>query len=134
MRNPISSLIAYGKVLLSYVGKPQLLQIQGSGTVRDKVQHAQAYGFCSRPLVGAEAVTLNLGGNAAQSICIVVSDRRYVMQLAEGEVALHDDQGQQIYLTRDGIVIQSPLAINVQAPKIEMLGDVYINGIRQVGN
>ena len=134
MRNPIGSLIAYGKVLLSYVGKPQTLQIQGNGTVRDKVQHAQPYGLCVRPLAGAEAVMLNLAGNAAQSICIVVADRRYVMQLAEGEVALYDDQGQKIHLTRAGIDIQSPLAINMQAPRVDMNGDVYINGIRQVGS
>ena len=139
MRNPIAALVSYGKLLLSYTGKPQTLQIEGNGTVRDKVHHAQPYGFCSRPLEGAETVTLNIAGNAAQSICIVVSDRRYVLDLAEGEVAIHDDQGQKVHLTRDGIVITGSSVV-INSPKVSMSGDinldgnVKINGIKQVGN
>lgn len=140
MQKPLSSLISYGKLLLSYMGKPQAIQIEGSGTVRDKVHHAQPYGFCSRPLAGAEAITLNMGGNAAQSICIVVSDRRYVMELEAGEVALHDDQGQYVSLTREGIIIKSAQQVTIDSPKVAMSGsisldgDVKINGIKQVGN
>ena len=142
MANPLQSLISYGKVLLTYPGKPQQVQISGNtGTVRDKVHHAQPYGLSARPLAGAEAVTLNIGGDAAQSICILVADRRYVIEaLEEGEVALHDDQGQAIHLTRDGIVIKSDKLVTIDSPKVAMSGEITlngtikINGITQVGN
>ncbi len=137
----IKSLISYGKLLLTHPGKPQKAQIDGNmGTVRDKVHHAQPYGLSARPLTGAEAVTLNIGGDAAQSICILIADRRYVMDLAEGEVALHDDQGQYVSLTRDGIIIKSAQQVTIDSPKVAMSGQismtgvVKINGITQVGN
>lgn len=134
-------MIAYGKLLLSYPGKPQQLQVEGNtGTVRDKVQHVQPYGLTVNPLPGAEAVTINMGGDAAQSLCIVVADRRYVMELEQGEVALHDDQGQSVHLTRSGIIITSDKLVRIDSPSVEMSGKinltgiVKINGITQVGN
>jgi phage baseplate assembly protein V len=144
MANPaqaIKSLVSYGKLLLTYAGKPQQVQVEGNvGTVRDKVHHAQPYGFSSRPLAGAECVTLNMGGNAAQALCILIADRRYVLELAEGEAALHDDQGQAVHLTRDGIVIKSDKKVTIDSPEVEMSGKINltgvikINGITQMGN
>lgn len=135
------SMIAYGKLLLSYPGKPQQLQVEGNtGTVRDKVQHIQPYGLSVNPLVGAEVVTINMGGDAAQSLCIVVADRRYVMALEQGEVALHDDQGQSVKIARDGIIITSNKLVRIDSQEVSMSGKinlngvVKINGITQVGN
>lgn len=129
------SMIAYGKLLLSYPGKPQHLQVEGNtGTVRDKVQHTQPYGLSVTPLAGAEAITINMGGDAAQSLCIVVADRRYVMTLAQGEVALHDDQGQHVHITRSGIVITSDKLVTIDTPVVRCTGDVEISGISFLGH
>lgn len=129
------AMIAYGKLLLSYPGKPQQLQLEGNtGTVRDKVQHVQPYGLSVNPQAGAEAVTINMGGDAAQALCIVVSDRRYVMELAQGEVALHDDQGQSVHLTRSGIIITSDKLVTIDTPVMRCTGDVEISGISFLGH
>ncbi len=41
-----------------------------------------------------------------RSGCVVVADRRFRLKgLARGEVALYDDQGQSVTLTRAGIVV-----------------------------
>lgn len=131
----ISQWVTYGKLLLSYVGKPQQVQLAGnSGTVRDKVHHAQPYGLSARPTKGAEAVVVNLGGDVAQSICILIADRRYVLELEEGEAALHDDQGQKVHLTRSGIVIESREPVHLNTPKVICSGDVIISGISFLGH
>lgn len=56
-----------------------------------------------------------VGGLRSHGIVIAVEDRRYRMTgLQSGEVALYDDLGQQVYLTREGILIKSPGTISLQ--------------------
>nr|DAZ55836.1 MAG TPA: baseplate protein [Caudoviricetes sp.] len=38
----------------------------------------------------------------------MTADRRYRLQVQEGEVAIFDDQGQRVYLKRDGINVVTP--------------------------
>lgn len=71
----------------------------------DDVEMMQQYGFVSAPLEGAEAVAGFIGGNRDLGIIIATHDRRYRLVLQGGEVAIHDDQGQKIHITRDGIVL-----------------------------
>ncbi|MGE4406036.1 phage baseplate assembly protein V [Pseudomonas sp.] len=73
-----------------------------SGEVRDRVERWEDYGLTSHPIPGAEALVLALGGSTDHSAVVKVGDRRYrLVNLAEGEVALYDDQGQVIHLKRD---------------------------------
>ena len=71
--------------------------------VADDVEHFQPYGFTARPFKGAEGIHLALGGSRAGGVVICVADRRYRLTgLAEGEVAIYDDQGSKIHLKREG--------------------------------
>lgn len=82
--------------------------------VQDEVEHFQPYGLTAHPLAGAEGVALSVGGLRSHAIVVAVGDRRYRLTgLAAGEVALHDDQGQKVHLTRDGIVISSAQGISM---------------------
>jgi len=73
-----------------------------AGEIRDKVERWQDYGITSHPHPGAEALVLALGGNTDHGAVIRVDDRRYrLVGLAQGEVALYDDQGQVLHLMRD---------------------------------
>jgi phage baseplate assembly protein V len=72
------------------------------------IERMQGYGLTSHPKPGAEVLVISLGGNAAHSIVIQTEDRRYRLTgLAEGEVALYDDQGQRLYLNRDRVLLLS---------------------------
>lgn len=74
--------------------------------VPDDAEHFQHYGFTSVPLPGAEGIGLAVGGSSGHTVVINVDDRRYRLQaLAAGEVALYDDLGHKLHLTRTGIVI-----------------------------
>ncbi len=58
----------------------------------------QHYGFTSRPLAGAEGITIREGN------CFYViaeDDRRYRIAIENGEVCIFDDQGQAVHFKRD---------------------------------
>lgn len=94
--------------LVNAKGKLQALQIRMlAGEVKDGVEHLESYGFTSHPHDGAEGVAVFPGGDRSHGVVIVVADRRYRMQgLKAGEVALHDDQGQCVHMTREGMVVK----------------------------
>jgi phage baseplate assembly protein V len=110
------------------------LTIQGlqvtalNGEVRDDVERFQQWGFTSVPLPGAEGVMVAVAGNHDHGIVIAVEDRRYrLLGLASGEVALYDDLGQKVHLTRTGIVVHST-HILLDAPLVETTLDLHVGG------
>lgn len=89
-------------------GGLQIVQVAiQAGVARDKVERFQQYGITSVPYPHAECVTLSVGGNTDHQVVINVDDRRYRMHgMQTGEVAVYDDQGMSVHLTRDGIVVR----------------------------
>jgi phage gp45-like len=84
-------------------------------TNREYFQH---YGLTSRPRPGAEVIIITEGG---QIVAIASDDRRYRIGLEEGEVALYDDLGQKVHLSREGMVVSSPVKITATAPEVEIV-------------
>ncbi|KPC53033.1 Bacteriophage Mu Gp45 protein [Amantichitinum ursilacus] len=114
----IGNLVARGGVLLVTSGsKMQSLQVSLlADEPKDNIEHFEPYGYTACPQQGAEALALFMQGERSHGVVIAVADRRYRMKgLKAGEVALYDDQGQSVYLTRAGIVINGagkPLTVN----------------------
>ncbi|EME69710.1 bacteriophage Mu Gp45 protein [Paramagnetospirillum caucaseum] len=75
------------------------------------------YGISTRPHPGAEALMLFLAGLRSNGVVVRLYDRRYTISLEYGEVAIHDDKGQKVHLTRTGIAVTSPLDITVASAK-----------------
>lgn len=98
----------------------------------EAVEHIQPYGLTSHPKPGAEVVMVAIGGIRSAGIVIAAGDRRYrLTSLEEGEVAIHDDQGQKVHLTRDGILISSALGVSIETEgdfSIAAEGAVSIDG------
>ncbi|MDB5432433.1 MAG: bacteriophage Mu Gp45 protein [Caulobacter sp.] len=88
----------------------QTAQVEGLDDERhDEVPHLQPYGMSARPKAGAVGVMLALGGQRGEGVILIVGDHRYRLTgLEEGEVAIHDDQGQVIHLKRSGIDLYTP--------------------------
>ncbi|WP_052507991.1 phage baseplate assembly protein V [Sphingomonas hengshuiensis] len=81
----------------------------------DGVEHFQTYGLSVHPHPEAEGVLLSVGGRRGNSIVIAVGDRRYRLKgMQAGEVALYDDLGQVVRLTRDGILISSAQGVTIE--------------------
>ncbi len=79
--------------------------------IRDDVEHVEPYGFTSEPLKDGlpEAFALFFDGDRSHGIVFCVADRRYRLKsLQAGEVAIYDDLGQKVHLTRTGIEIVTP--------------------------
>lgn len=95
-----------------------------NGNGPTEVERFQQYGFTARPKAEAtEVLVVHLGGNPDHPIIIAVDDRQYRLQgLAEGEVAIYDDQGQTVHFKRDAIWCESPTKVVAKAPRIN-LGD-----------
>jgi phage baseplate assembly protein V len=111
----------------------QTLQIElASDEAQDGVEHFQPYGLAYKPHVGAEAIAMAVGGLRSHAVVLTVTDRRYRLKaLKDGEVALYDDQGQKLLLGRDGILIETPKDISIQAEgdfNVEAGGAVSIKG------
>jgi len=77
-----------------------------AGQKKAGIEHLEPYGFTSRAKYGAEAIILFPDGDRSHAVAITVADRRYRMKgLKTGEVAIYDDLGQSVTLTRTGIVV-----------------------------
>lgn len=99
--------------------------------VPDDVEHFQHYGFTSVPHAGAEGIALAIGGSTGNTVVINVDDRRYRLKaLPDGEVALYDDLGHKVHLTRDGIVIDGAgqLVTMVNLAKLRVEADIDATG------
>lgn len=135
--NKIRNLIGTGVVKLFYPDRElQEAQVKmQTGETRDELEHAMPYGFSHLPHTDSEAITLFPGGDRGFGIVINVHDRRYRFKLNQaGEVALYDDLGQSVHLTRNGIVLTSPQKITIDAPETHIPNtltvgdDAVING------
>lgn len=83
---------------------------------RDGMERVQDYGFTSVPLAGMQPIAVFFGGDRSNGVVIACADRRYRLKgLQSGEVALYDDLGQKVHLTRSGVVVETPLDATVKA-------------------
>lgn len=118
-------------------GATQVLQLDfGAKEVQDGRYRLAEYGFTSMPLPGADAAVVFLGGDRSAGIVIATGDRRYRLKgLAPGEVALYDDLGHVVKLSRSGIAINGGghnLTIT-NAPKVTVDGDIEVTGDVRAG-
>lgn len=105
-----------------------------AGETRDDVERSQDYGFTSVPLAGMQPIAVFIGGDRSNGIVLAVADRTYRLKnLKAGEVAIYDDQGQSVHLTREGIVIRGagkPVTITdtpkvrAETPMLECTGEI----------
>ena len=143
----LGNLFARGRVAAVKAStRMQTLQVELlAGEVKDRLEHFEPYGFTSCPHPGAEAAAAFLDGDRSHGIVLVVADRRYrLTTLAEGEMAIHDDLGQKVHLTRAGIVVkgaglpvlitdtprvtvEAATSIKLDAPDVQITGNLVVN-------
>lgn len=122
----------------------QLLFAQGEGTLigADKVQarvlddevlsnlaRVEPYGFSYRPKSGCQTYLVFPSGDRAQGVVLIIGDKRYQMDLAEGEVGLHDDEGNWVHIKRGGVVeVKAATKVISDTPLFETTHDAKIGG------
>lgn len=104
-------------------GPAQTVQVTFlKGETRDGMERPQDYGFTSHPLPGMQPFAGFFGGDRSNGFIIAMCDRTYRIGLQGGEVAMYDDLGQSVHLTRGGIVVKGaglPVTIT-DTPRIRM--------------
>jgi phage baseplate assembly protein V len=95
------------------------------GEVHDDVEVIRQYGFTGNPPPGVGGVVAFVGGNRDHGLVIAVDDRQYRMKgLKTGEVAIYDDQGQFVHISRDGIIAKGKTVIVEATEKLTMKSPV----------
>lgn len=146
MARRIGNLLARGVVTAVTEGsRLRSLQVRMmAGEIKDDIEHFEPYGYTSRPLPGAEHVSAFFDGDRSHGVTLIVADRRYRLAgLEAGEVALFDDLGHVVHLTRTGIVIDggghnvtvtNAPQINLDTPKVVCSGDMDVTGNLKAAN
>ncbi|NVM78910.1 phage baseplate assembly protein V [Duganella sp. SG902] len=117
---------AFRAVLTTVDSSTPIQLIQGEALAGEQLQDnelMQHYGFTSVPLPGTQLAVLPIGGKTAHGIVIACEHTQYRLKgLQGGEVAIYDDLGQFVHLTRDGIVVNGGgLKVTVtNTPEIEL--------------
>lgn len=118
--------------LVKAAGAVQLVQLDGlSGEQLQDAELFQHYGYTSNPPAGSMCIVLPIGGKTAHGIIIATEHGTYRLKsLAPGEVAIYDDQGQKIHITRAGIVVDGggkPVTVqNVSTLDVTTTGAVNV--------
>lgn len=116
------------------LGTQELQVALFGGEVIDRVKSILPYGFTHHPHGGSEVVVASLLGTTANAVALVVGGRAFRLQaLQAGEVAIYDDLGQKVHLTRSGIVVDGaglPILVTntpklrMETPLLEVTGEV----------
>ena len=97
--------------------------------VLNNIKRVTPFGFAHQPKSGSQVYMMFPGGDRSFGIALIVGDSRYQIELAEGEVALHDDKGNHVHLKQDGTIeIKASAKVLADAPEFETTGNVTIGG------
>jgi phage baseplate assembly protein V len=129
-------MLTRGSVTLVNDGAPvQLLQarVNANEVIPDLPRFAE-YGFTSNPPAGTQVVVAFKNGDRNDGIVIATSNAKYRLKaLTTGEMAIHDDKGQSVYLSAAGIVVNgggNPITltntpkVRAETPLLECTGDI----------
>lgn len=127
-------MVAQGEVAM--VGQDKLQAKVLDDDVPPNIKRVEPYGFSHRPHAGSQAYLVFPNGDRSLGIALIVGDRQYNLELEGGEVALHDDLGQKVHLTRKGIVVDGaglPITLTnapevvADVPVLRCTGDIIDN-------
>lgn len=93
------------------------------------VERVEPYGYSYRPKAGSEVYVVFPNGDRTFGMALVIGDKRYQMTLQEGEVGLHDDEGNWVHIKRGGeIEVKAATKVIADTPLFETTHDAKIGG------
>lgn len=129
----VKTLFAQGALKRVSDKKVQPTILDDESDTLDNVLRVEPYGLSYRAKSGGQAYVVFPNGDRSLGLCLICGDKRYQMILAEGEVALHDDQGQHVHIQRGGVIeIKANTKVLADCPLFETTQDAKIGGNLQV--
>lgn len=126
LRNRLKLLFSIGVATRVKTGWVQVKL--ATGIVNDRIKRIHNYGVMSRPLPGAKGYILFMGGDTSRGVAFCIEDERYQMELEPGDVAVLDYRGNLIHLKDNGVRINTPNTLTIDANKVVINSDTTING------
>lgn len=93
------------------------------------IERVEPYGYSYRPKAGSEVYVVFPNGDRTFGMALIIGDKRYQMTLQEGEVGLHDDEGNWVHIKRDGVIeVKAAARVIADTPLFETTHDAKIGG------
>ena len=125
--NRLQLLFAQGVGTLIGADKVQVVVLDGEPL--NNIKRLEPYGFSYRPKPGCETHLVFPHGDRSYGVAIVIGDKRYQMELKEGECGIHDDEGNWVHIKRGGIIeVKAATKVIAETPLFETSGDAKIGG------
>jgi phage gp45-like len=123
-------LFAQGVGVMTSHRKVQVTILDSDDDIPPNIDRVEPYGFSYRPpRKGFQAYMAFPAGDRSYGMALIIGDRRYQMELAEGEVALHDDEGNYVHLQRGGTIkVKASTKVLADTPLFETTHDCKIGG------
>jgi phage baseplate assembly protein V len=108
LRNRIASMLV--KAIIKSVddsGNLQMIKVtMHEGDTKDEIERIQQFGFTSHPPVDSEAILFCIGGNRTHAVVLNTDSSKYRLKnLPKGAVALYNENGDYVKLTKDKIEV-----------------------------
>lgn len=99
------------------------------GETLGNIDRVEPYGLSYRAKGGCEVYGVFPGGDRTFGLALIIGDKRYQMTLQEGEVGLHDDEGNWVHIKRGGIIeVKAGTKVIADTPLFETTHDAKIGG------
>jgi phage baseplate assembly protein V len=108
----------------SYSDKRRYLQILTEGEhLLNNVEHLEPFGFTSHPEAGAQGIVLAFNGNGSHSVVFCVGDKRYRLEISEGEVCIYNRHGDKVHIKDNReIDVTAAVKANFNTPEVYCTG------------
>lgn len=116
---------AQGKATLISAKTVQAMGLDGEAI--EDAKRVEMYGLSYRPKPGSQVYLIFPNGDRAQGVAILIGDKRYQMDLVEGEVALHDDENNYVHIKRGGVIeVKAATKVLADTPMFETTNDAVV--------
>ncbi len=121
--------LAIAKCLALRIGADKVQVRALDGEPLGNVERVEPYCLSYRPKAGSEVYVVFPGGDRSFGMALIIGDKRYQMDLQEGEVGLHDDEGNWVYIKRGGTIeVKAKSKVIADTPLFETTADAKIGG------
>lgn len=121
--------LIYAQGLGLMIGKDKLQARLLDGEPLHNLDRVEPYGFSYRPKPGCRPHLVFPAGDRSYGVALIIADRRYQMDIVEGEVAIHDDEENWVHIKRGGTIhVKAATAVFAETPLFCTSGDAEIGG------
>ncbi|WP_413460229.1 phage baseplate assembly protein [Herbaspirillum huttiense] len=120
-------LFAQGANIRTGPEKVQVNVLQGEPL--KNIRRVEPYGFSYLPPEGGQVYLAFPGGDRSYGAALIIGHKMYQVQLVQGEVALHDDEGNWVHIKRGGVIeVKAATKVIAETPDFETTGNAKIGG------